>query len=260
MERGVGQIGPQTDVDERDAVVGQSLTAVGAFGVGRVGALAVEVLFVGVVEIRGDEEGELAFGFAVLDTFVGVLPEVVENGDDLFGIGEVGGFVDRIVEPLLLGACLDAFEEAVEGVEARSGRRVADPHRGADSLGDGLLEERGFGLLQLAARQVVHIDVGARRDFLVYQREVVGGRESQLGLHAAQSDGFLQFVGGAASGPPCGGVFLEDVALPFPELDGRRDGHVVEDPHAQFAGRRAAQDGTEEDVFEVGTGVLLGVF
>ena len=61
---------------------------------------------------------------------------------------------------------LDAFEEAVEGVEARSGRRVADPHRGADSLGDGLLEERSFGLLQLAARQVVHIDVGARRDFL----------------------------------------------------------------------------------------------
>lgn len=39
VERGVGQIGPQTDVDERDAVVGQSLTAVGAFGVGRVGAL-----------------------------------------------------------------------------------------------------------------------------------------------------------------------------------------------------------------------------
>ena len=63
---------------------------------------------------------------------------------------------------------------------------------------------------------------------------------------------FCSLVAALPPDPSGGGVFLEDVALSVPELDGRGYGHVIEYPHAQFAGGVAAQDRTEKDGFEVG--------
>ena len=106
----------------------------------------------------------------------------------------------------------------------------------------------------------VSVDVGACGDLFIDQREIVGGRKSQFGLHASQADGLLQLGRCVAARPSGSGVFLEDVALSVPELDGRGYGHVIEYPYAQFAGGVAAQDRAEKDGFEVGTGVLFCTF
>lgn len=68
------------------------------------------------------------------------------------GLLEVGVGVD-------LGGCdlvlveqfVDALEEPVEGGVLGASLLVADPHRHAEALGDGALEEFGFGLLELRA-------------------------------------------------------------------------------------------------------------
>ena len=102
--------------------------------------------------------------------------------------------------------------------------------------------------------------VDQRRDLLVDHREVVGGRESQFGLHPVKIDRLLVLGRRFAPGPACGGEFLEDVALAVPELDVRGLGHVVEYAHAEVLRRLPGEHRAEEDVFEVGTGVLFRIF
>ena len=241
-------------------MVGERRPAVDRVGIGGVGALRVEILLVEVVEVRGDEEGQLPLGAQVLEAAVGVLPQVVEELHGALRIVELGGRVGGGVDLLVGGELLHGLQEAVEGVVARRGRRVAHPHRGADVLGHGLAEEGGLGLLEHRAREVVHVDVGAGGDALVDEREVVGGREAQFGLHALQGDRLLVFGRRGAARPPCGVVLLEDVALAVPQLHGGGCGEVVEDPHAQILGRGAREHRAEEDGLQIGAGVLLGVF
>nr|DAF45440.1 MAG TPA: hypothetical protein [Siphoviridae sp. ctBLh2] len=260
VERGLRQVAAQTDVDDRDAVVGQSLAAVHRVGVGGIDPLRIEVLLVEVAEVRGEEEGQLPLGLEVLHPGVGVGPERVEEFDDLLGRGEVGALVGLVVDALVIDELLDDLEESVEGVVARLGRGVADPHRGADVLGQCAAEELRLGLLELGAREVVQMQVGDGRDLLADHREIVGGGESHLGLHALQVDLLLELGRGGASRPSGVGVFLEDVALPVPQLDVGGGRHVVEDAHAQLPGRPSGQHRAEKDGLEFGAGVLLGIF
>lgn len=104
------------------------------------------------------------------------------------------------------------------------------------------------------------MQVGDGRDLLADHREVVGGGESHLGLHALQVDLLFELGRGGASRPSGVGVFLEDVALPVPQLDVGGGRHVVEDAHAQLPGRPSGQHRAEEDGLEFGAGVLLGIF
>ena len=102
--------------------------------------------------------------------------------------------------------------------------------------------------------------VDQRRDLLVDHREVVGGRESQFGLHPVKIDRLLVLGRRFAPGPACGGEFLEDVALAVPELDVRRLGHVVEYAHAEVLRRLPGEHRAEEDGFEIAARVGLRVF
>ena len=250
----------QTHVDHRDAVVGQPLTAVHRVDVGGVRTLRVEVLLVEIVEVRRHEERQLTLALRILDARVGVLPQRVEKSDHRFGVGHRRRRVGLLVEDFGRRVVHDRLQEAREGVVAARRRRVAHPHRRADVFGYGLTEERCLGLFEFRARQVVHVDVGAGRDLFVDQRKVVGCREAHLGLHAAQRDVLLVFVGRGAARPAFSRVLLQDVLLSVPQLYGRRYGQVVEDAYAQFLGRGARQKGSEEDGVEFGTRVLLGVF
>ena len=254
------EVAAQTQIDDRDSVVGEVPAAVHRVGVGGVGALRIEVFLVEVAEVRGDEERQLPVGLEVLDTQVGFVPQLVEQLHDVGRVGERRLLVGEVVDDLVVNLGLDLFQESVEGVVARRGGRVADPHRGADVFREGLSEERRFGLFEVCAREVVHVDVRHRRDLFVDHREVVCGGESQFGFHAAEIDGLLLFGRRGASRPACGGEFLEDVALPVPELDVRGLGHVVEYAHAELLGRRPGQHRAEEDVFEIGSGVLFRIF
>ena len=123
-----------------------------------------------------------------------------------------------------------------------------------------LFEKRRFVLFEFRARKVVHVGVDQRRDLFVDHREVVGGRESQFGLHPVKVDRLLVLGRRFAPGPACGGEFLKDVALAVPELDVRGLGHVVEYAHAEILRRFPGEHRAEEDVFEVGTGVLFRIF
>ena len=257
---GTREVAPQPDVDHRNAVVSQSPTAADALRIGRFGPLAVEILLVGEANVRRDEKDQLPVGLQILKAVVGVVPQVVEELHHLGRIFEVGGLERHVVGLLLRHGRSDGLQKAVESVVAARLGGIADPHRRTDAFGDGLFEKRRLGLFELGARQIVEIDVGPRRNPLVDEREVVGRREPQLGLHTAEIDGLLVFGGGGSSRPSRLRVLLEDVALTVPELHGRGHGHVVEYPHAQFQSGGTAQHGAEEDVFQIGAGVLFGIF
>ena len=252
------------EVDDRNAVVGEYRPAFGPADVGRLGVgERVEILLVEVVEIRGDEVDQLSVGFQVGQLFGGFGPCGVEDIDGRCGLFEVGRGVGLRCRDLVLDEqFVDAFDESVErGVlRARARLLVADPHRHAEAFGDGAFEELGFGLFELRTRQVVHVDIGAVGNQFVDHREVVGGRIAQFGLDLRHVDRLLEFSGGIAARPACGGVLLEDVARSFPQLHGRRCGHVVEDAHAQVEGRLAAEHRAEEDGFEIAARVGLRVF
>nr|DAS01407.1 MAG TPA: hypothetical protein [Caudoviricetes sp.] len=257
---GSREVAAQPEVDDRNPVVGECPAAVHRIGVGGVGALRIEVFLVEVAEIGGDEERQLSVGLEVLNAQVGLVPQLVEQLHDVGRVGERRLLIGEVVDGLVADLGGDRLQKAVEGVVARCAGRVADPHRGADVLGEGLPEEHRFGLFEVGAREVVHVDVGQRRDLFVDHREVVRGGESQFGLHAAEVDGLLLFGRRGASRPARGGEFLEDVALSVPELDVRGLGHVVEYAHAEFLRRLSGQHRAEEDVFEIGSGVLFRIF
>ena len=76
-----GQVGRDAQIHDGNAVIQQVLTAVDIVGVGTVRAHAVEVLLVGAVNVRRNEEGQLPLGFEVFQAFVRIFPEIVEHGD-----------------------------------------------------------------------------------------------------------------------------------------------------------------------------------
>ena len=259
VERRVGQVAAHAHVDDRDAVVGQLRTAVHRVDVGGVNPLLVEILLVEVADVRRDEVGELAFGLEILCAGVSLAPEFVEDLSGVTVVREVRGRVgEAVVDRAEL--VLEQLEESVEGVVALSGRGVAGPHRGADVLGQGLAEEFGLGLFEDRSGEVLHVDVDDRGDLLVDHREVVGGGESEFGLYALEVDRLFGAGGGCAAVPAGGGELLEDVALSVPELDVGGLGHVVEHAHAKVLGRLPGQDRAEEDVLQIGAGVLFRIF
>ena len=241
-------------------MIQQVLTAVDIVGVGAVRAHAVEVLLVGAVNVRRNEEGQLPLGFEVFQAFVRIFPEIVEHGDRVGRCVHGVRFVIVGIDLVVVRVGGDGFEKSVEGVRAAFGRRVAHPHRRADAFGDGLFEERGFGLFEFGAREILHIDLGTVGNQLIDQREVVCGRVAQFGFHAVERDGFLEFFRAGAAAPACRGEFLQDVGFGLPHLHCRRYGHVVKDADAQVDGRRTAQHRAEKDRFEVFAGVGFGIF
>ena len=155
---------------------------------------------------------------------------------------------------------MNGFEQTVEGAQRAIGALgVAEPHRCADTLGDGLTEQLGLGGLQLGSRQVVHIDVGAVGDQLVDHREVVGSRVCDFGLDLAHIDRLLVAVGGLRAVPACA-IGLQDVATATPEVEGSGYGHIVHHLDAQIEGVGTGQHRTEKDGFELTTRIGLGVF
>ena len=255
-----GQVGRDAQIHDGNAVIQQVLTAVDIVGVGAVRAHAVEVLLVGAVNVRRNEEGQLPLGFEVFQAFVRIFPEIVEHGDRVGRCVHGVRFVIVGIDLVVVRVGGDGFEKSVEGVRAAFGRRVAHPHRRADAFGDGLFEERGFGLFEFGAREILHIDLGTVGNQLIDQREVVCGRVAQFGFHAVERDGFLEFFRAGAAAPACRGEFLQDVGFGLPHLHCRRYGHVVKDADAQVDGRRTAQHRAEKDRFEVFAGVGFGIF
>ena len=241
-------------------MVGQRPAAVHRIGIGRVGALRIEVFLVETVDVRRNEVGQPVVGLEARDAGIGPGPQLVEQLDRIGRVFERGRLEGKVVDAVVVDQTVDTLQESVEGVVTRRRGSVADPHRNADILGEGLFEKRRFGLFEFRARKVVHVGVDQRRDLFVNHREVVGGRESQFGLHPVKVDRLLVLGRRFAPGPACGGEFLKDVALAVPELDVRGLGHVVEYAHAEVLRRFPGEHRAEEDVFEVGTGVLFRIF
>lgn len=145
---------------------------------------------------------------------VGVGPQLVEELDDLLRRREVRVLIGVVIDALLRDQFPDELQESVEGVVARLGRGVADPHRRAEVLGERLPEERRFGLLELGSREVLQVDVRDGGDLLADHREVVGRREAHLGLHAPQVDRLLELGGRRAADQPAAVYFCRMLRCP----------------------------------------------